>query len=48
MSAPKRCTGYRYEITGGAPEEGTDIHHERPCPAHPDAVPCGRCADRLA
>lgn len=28
------CTGTRYLINPEAPEEGTDIRHEGPCPAH--------------
>lgn len=29
------CTGERYLVNPDAPEEGTDIHHEGPCPVHP-------------
>lgn len=36
-----RCTGETYNVNPDAPEEGTDIHHESLCPAHPDAKPGG-------
>lgn len=29
------CTGHRYAVNPDAVEEGTDIRHEGPCPAHP-------------
>lgn len=32
------CTGHTYPINPDAPEEGTDIHHDQPCPAHPPTV----------
>lgn len=31
------CTGRTYAVNPGAPDEGTDVHHARPCPVHPAA-----------
>ena len=28
------CTGHRYFVNEDFPDEGTDIHHDGPCPAH--------------
>lgn len=33
------CTGTSYPVNPDFPEEGLDVHHEGPCPAHPDATP---------
>lgn len=33
-----RCSGARYLVNPDAPEEGTDVHHDGPCPAHPVGV----------
>ena len=30
-----RCTGHRYLVNADDPSEGTDIHHDGPCPVHP-------------
>lgn len=32
------CTGLRYEVNPGFPDEGHDIRHEVPCPVHQDAL----------
>lgn len=29
------CSGVAYLVNPDAPDEGTDIHHEVPCPVHP-------------
>lgn len=28
------CTGQRYDVNPDAPDEGTDLRHDEPCPAH--------------
>lgn len=30
------CTGQRYDVNPDAPEEGTDVRHDTPCPVHVD------------
>lgn len=32
------CTGTRYHVNPDAPDEGTDIRHDGPCPVHPEHV----------
>lgn len=32
------CSGFVYLVNRDAPEEGTDIRHDVPCAAHPDAM----------
>lgn len=34
MVAMTTCTGFRYLINDDAPDEGTDVHHDGPCPVH--------------
>lgn len=33
------CTGHRYAVNPDAPDEGTDIRHDGPCPTHDEADP---------
>jgi hypothetical protein len=40
------CTGTVYDVNPDAPEEGTDVHHDGPCPEHAEVAPVISLADR--
>lgn len=44
------CTGTSYLVNPDHPEEGSDVHHAGPCPAHPDAftLELAELGERLA
>lgn len=37
QSSPITCSGTVYAVNPDDPTEGVDIHHDGPCPLHPDA-----------